>query len=167
MRRFFLACALGTLVLACHSTSDAKASEHPSVDRQPLEAKPARVTIVNTAGESVQVDVELALTNEQREQGLMNRPQLAAGKGMLFVFPQEKNQTFWMKNTLIALDMIFIRADHTILGITADAEPLTLTPRGVEGQSLYVLEVPGGYSAAHRLAAGDRVKMDNVPAAAH
>ena len=120
---------------------------------------------MNARGESVQVEVELALSDAQREQGLMDRSQLALGRGMLFVFPRESPQTFWMKNTLIPLDMIFIRADLTILGIVAEAEPLTLTPRGVPGPSLYVLEVPGGYASVQHWAKGDRVKFDGVPAA--
>ena len=68
----------------------------------------------------------------------MERRELAANHGMLFVFPREAPQQFWMKNTLIPLDMIFIRADGTIAGIVADAEPLTLTGRGVSAPSLYV-----------------------------
>ena len=122
------------------------------------------MTILNAAGDTVQIEVELAATPQAREIGLMNRASLATNHGMVFVFPRASPQQFWMKNTLIALDMIFIRADLTIAGIVADAEPLTLTGRGVDEPSLYVLEVVAGYAAAHHLAAGDRVKLENVPA---
>ena len=122
------------------------------------------MTILNAAGDTVQIEVELAATPQAREIGLMNRASLATNHGMVFVFPCASPQQFWMKNTLIALDMIFIRADLTIAGIVADAEPLTLTGRGVDEPSLYVLEFVAGYAAAHHLAAGDRVKLENVPA---
>ena len=145
------------LFLLCCHTSDAKPAN-------PKSAAPARVTLLNAAGDSTEVEVELAVTPHAREIGLMNRAGLTPNRGMIFVFPRASPQQFWMKNTLIALDMIFIRADLTIAGIVAEAEPLTLTGRGVNEPSLYVLEVVGGYAAAHHLATGDRVKLENVPA---
>lgn len=122
------------------------------------------MTLINAAGESSEIEVELAANAAEREHGLMDRAQMAPSHGMLFIFPRESAQTFWMKDTLIALDMVFIRADMTVLGIVSDAEPLTLSPRGVAGQSKYVLEVVGGYAEKHHWAAGTRVKFDNVSA---
>ncbi len=118
---------------------------------------------MNHAGDQVRVQVELAITPATRTTGLMNREQLADDHGMIFVFPRETAQTFWMKNTLISLDMIFIRSDMTVAGVVSRAEPLTLTARGVPTPSQYVLEVNAGYSEAHHIAAGDRVKFDNIP----
>jgi len=68
-----------------------------------------------------------------------------------------------MRNTLIPLDMIFIARDMTIAGIVENAEPRTETMRQVERPSLYVLEVNGGFSAAHKIAQGAKVQFDGVP----
>lgn len=92
---------------------------------------------------------EIADSPSERARGLMHRTELEERSGMLFVFPAEQQLSFWMKNTLIPLDMIFIRADRTILGVVHEAEPRSLTSRSVPGRSQFVLEVRGG--AADRL----------------
>ena len=101
--------------------------------------------------------VEIADTEAQREKGLMFRKNLPDGQGMLFDFKREQDVSFWMQNTYIPLDMIFIRGDGSILRIVENAEPLStrLIPSG--GPVLAVLEVIGG--TAHRLgiSPGDRV----------
>lgn len=78
---------------------------------------------------------------------------------MLFVFPREEQQSFWMKNTLIPLDMVFIRADRTILGVVVEAEPQTLSPRSVPGRSQYVLELRGGTAPRRGIEAGQTVRF--------
>jgi uncharacterized membrane protein (UPF0127 family) len=89
----------------------------------------------------------------------MYRSELADGHGMLFVFPEESDHRFWMKNTLIPLDMIFIGADGTIVGIHRDATPLSTAPVGVGRPSRYVLEVPGGWTGRTGVAPGQRVEL--------
>src|SRR6266550_3666852 len=84
---------------------------------------------------------------------------LAAGRGMLFVFPAEAPHEFWMKNTFIPLDMIFIAGDGHIAGIQANTTPLSTAPLGVDGPSRYVLEVPGGWAARRGVAPGDHVEL--------
>ena len=101
--------------------------------------------------------VEIADTEAQREKGLMFRKNLPAGQGMLFDFKREQDVSFWMQNTYIPLDMIFIRGDGSILRIVENAEPLStrLIPSG--GPVLAVLEVIGGTTRKLGIAAGDRV----------
>ena len=111
---------------------------------------------------AVTVSVEVARTPAVRERGLMFRREMAPNAGMIFVFPRSEHQVFWMHNTLIPLDMVFIRADRTVLGIVKNATPETDSSREVPGMSKWVLEVNGGYSERHHLAAGDRVEMFNV-----
>jgi uncharacterized membrane protein (UPF0127 family) len=94
----------------------------------------------------------------------MWREHLDADAGMLFVFDQPGEQTFWMKNTLIPLDMIFITADGRILGIVENAEPRTETSRKVEGRSLYVLEIAGGQSARRGIRPGQLIEFQSLPA---
>jgi len=111
----------------------------------------------------VDVTVEIVSTPEAVTRGLMYRTELPDGHGMLFVFREAKDQRFWMKNTLIPLDMIFIGADQVIVGIHPNAVPLSTATVGVGRPSRWVLEVPGGWSARRGVASGDRVEL---PAAA-
>jgi len=101
--------------------------------------------------------VEIADTDAQREKGLMFRKKLPEGQGMLFDFQREQDVSFWMQNTYIPLDMIFIRGDGTILRIAENTEPLStrLIPSG--GPVLAVLEVIGGTAHKLGIAPGDRV----------
>lgn len=113
--------------------------------------------IRNRAGQDWRIQVELARTPEEREKGLMWRWSLAPDHGMIFIFEAPSVHTFWMKNTRIPLDMIFISADRKIAGVVENAEPYTESPRKVDAPSQYVLEVSGGQAKAHGLAAGDQV----------
>ncbi|MEO5767259.1 MAG: DUF192 domain-containing protein, partial [Polyangia bacterium] len=84
--------------------------------------------------------------------------------GMLFVFDRDAPLTFWMKNTFIPLDMIFIGSDRKIVGIVANATPETETPRHVEGLSRYVLEISGGMSERWGVTAASTVEFRGMPA---
>jgi hypothetical protein len=101
--------------------------------------------------------VELALTPDEQAKGLMFRKSLPAGQGMLFDFKEERPLTFWMKNTYISLDMIFIRGDGRILRIAENTEPLSerLVPSG--GPARAVLEVISGTARKLGIAPGDQV----------
>ena len=110
----------------------------------------------------VRVQVELARTSEERARGLMFREQLDADAGMLFLYEEEGRLTFWMRNTLIPLDMIFISADHQVAGVVENAEPQTDTVRQVDQPSQFVLEVNGGFAAAHGITAGTPVEFRNI-----
>jgi uncharacterized membrane protein (UPF0127 family) len=79
--------------------------------------------------------------------------------GMLFIFPDEQNQSFWMRNTLIPLDLIFINKEQRIVGIVQQAEPRTLSPRTVNRPSRYVLEVPGGWTDKVGIREGSDVQL--------
>ncbi len=75
---------------------------------------------------------------------------------MLFVFPDEAPRSFWMRNTLLPLDMIFLNAQGRILNIEHSAVPKTETLRTSKGAAQYVIELPGGTARAHNIRAGDR-----------
>jgi uncharacterized membrane protein (UPF0127 family) len=108
------------------------------------------------------VEVEVAATEDARTRGLMWRADLPPGKGMLFLFPEERVQSFWMRNTLISLDMIFISSQKRVVGIAEQAEPRTLTPRSVGVPSQFVLEVPGGWSQMVGVTRGSQVEFEGV-----
>ena len=120
-----------------------------------------KVTIESAKGE-VSFRVEVARTPEKREVGLMYRRELPSDHGMLFIFPAEKVNSFWMKNTPIPLDMIFISRERKIVGIVHETVPFSLDGRSVSLPSQYVLEINGGLSRRYGFNAGDVVKFDNV-----
>jgi uncharacterized membrane protein (UPF0127 family) len=122
-----------------------------------------KVTLSSAKGD-VSVNVEVVATEPKIEKGLMFRQHLPLDAGMLFMMGFEKDWNFWMRNTLIPLDMIFIAKDMTIAGVVENAEPLTEEPlRHVGKPSLYVLEVNGGWTKQHGVAAGAKVRFENMP----
>jgi uncharacterized membrane protein (UPF0127 family) len=132
---------------------------------EPARAPTPRVIVETAAGGHHAVRVELARTDEEHERGLMHRQALDEDAGMLFVFPDAAPRSFWMKNTLIPLDLLFIDEAGVVAGIVRDAEPLTLTPRtpGPDVAARWVLEVKGGWAARHGVAPGARVRFEDVP----
>ena len=140
------------------------ASPTAQTGSNPQPPKPAmpKVHLSTPQGEVV-VEVEIVSTPAQIERGLMYREHLPPDQGMLFLMTDEKNWPFWMHNTLIPLDLIYIAHDKTIVGIIENAEPRTDTLRDVGKPSLFVLEVNGGFCAAHKIAAGAKVQFEGVP----
>jgi uncharacterized membrane protein (UPF0127 family) len=120
--------------------------------------------VLESGGKTHVVQVELADTPEKRERGLMFRKELADGQGMLFLFDEEGEHSFWMKDTLIPLDMIFVDSAGRVTGVLSRVRPLTLEPRN-GGTSRMVLEVPAGWAAAHGVRAGDRMRVEGIPPA--
>lgn len=119
------------------------------------------VYLASPSGE-LAVAVEVVSKPAQLQRGLMYREHLPPDNGMLFLMPEEDDHAFFMRNTLIPLDMIFIARDFTIAGIVQNAEPKTETLRRVEKPSLYVLEVNGGWTAAKHVVAGTKVRFQGV-----
>ena len=93
------------------------------------------------------IEAEVAADAQSRAQGLMHRKSMGANQGMLFVFPFAERHCMWMRNTLIPLDMIFIRADGTIDRIAENRPPQDDTPTTSGGIVSAVLELPGGTAA--------------------
>jgi uncharacterized protein len=122
-----------------------------------------RVVIQTRAGKDVAFEVEIADTPAKREMGFQYRRELADDHGMIFVFPSESVLTFWMKNTPIPLDMIFIGGDLKIVGIVREAVPFTLSARSVDAPSRYVLEIKGGLAKQRGIEVGDRLRFEGVP----
>ena len=143
---FFLPLALLTLV-AC-----SRAASGP-------------VVTVHTASGDAVVAVELALTREAQERGLMYRTELAESAGMLFVFDREQERTFWMSSTPISLDIIYIRSDATIVSIASRTTPYSEKTIPSRGPARYVLEVPGGWAERHGAKPGDRLTLPELAGA--
>lgn len=109
------------------------------------------------------VGVEIASTPEAIQHGLMFRHYLHPDAGMLFLMGRRDVWSFYMRNTLIPLDMIYIDDDMTIVGVVHSAEPCTETYRSVGKPSSYVLEVNGGWVSARGVDAGASVQFVGVP----
>jgi len=118
-----------------------------------------RVSIIAKEGREITFQVEIADTPTKREMGLQYRRELAPDHGMVFLFPMEERQSFWMKNTPIPLDMIFISAERKIVGIVENTVPFSLDGRSVSGTSQFVLEINGGLSRRYGFKAGDSVRF--------
>jgi uncharacterized membrane protein (UPF0127 family) len=119
--------------------------------------------VVQAGGRPVPFRVEVAVTPAEHARGLMYRSHLDTDAGMLFVFEEPAVQRFWMKNTLIPLDMIFISSDLHIAGVVENAAPETETERMVPFRSQYVLEIGGGLASRLGIRAGEPVELRGVP----
>lgn len=113
-------------------------------------------------GGAHRLTVEVADTTPLRTRGLMWRTDLPEGTGMLFIFPSEVVQSFWMRNTLIPLDLMFIDRKLRVVGVVQWAEPRTITSRTVGKPSLYVLEVPGGWTSRNGVRTGSTIELEGA-----
>jgi len=114
--------------------------------------------VVVASGRDIKFEIELATNDTERARGLMFRKQLGPYEGMLFDFYKEMPVSFWMKNTLIPLDMVFIAADGTVRHVHANAVPLSTDTVPSRFPVRAVLEINGGSAALLGIKPGDKVK---------
>jgi uncharacterized membrane protein (UPF0127 family) len=150
------------LALACaqRNGAPAPATTTTTASLSPA-ASEARIILPDRSA----VIVEVASDDATREQGLMYRDHMADDRGMIFLFPQAGEYPFWMKNTLIPLDMIWMDADHRIVHIAHDvppckADPCPSYPPNAKASS--VLELAAGVAAKHHLADGNVLKFEGM-----
>ena len=122
-----------------------------------------KATIVTTESQHV-FTVELAVTSKARQQGLMHRRELPRNVGMLFIFPSLGPQSFWMKDTLIPLDILFLEANGRVVHVHHDAQPRSLMPIAPKVTALAVLEINGGLSRELGIKPGDFVHHPSLRA---
>lgn len=106
------------------------------------------------------IDIEAADNDDELEQGLMFRKTMDEGKGMLFIFSEEEVQSFWMKNTLISLDLFFVNSQKEIIKVTKKTTPLSETPVECEIPVLYVVEVNAGFADRYNIKEGDKINFE-------
>ena len=140
----------------------------PAPAPPPAETAGSQPSTANSSGPRVifpdnfVVSVEIAADEEMRAQGLMYRDHIDPGKGMLFVFPQDGVTSFWMKNTRIPLDMIWIDSNRKIAGMRENVPPCHVENCPSYGPGVvarYVLEVGAGEAAKHGLKVGDPLQF--------
>lgn len=105
------------------------------------------------------IDVELAENDDERSQGLMYRRSMDDSKGMLFIFEQEEPQSFWMKNTVIPLDIIYVNSKMEIVKIFKNTVPFSEKSLPSEKPATYVVEVIGGYTDKNGIKEGDLISF--------
>ncbi len=136
------------------------ASNAVELGQSPAGLEQAPLTITS-GGREHRFTVEVAGTAEQQAMGLMYRNKLAPDRGMIFPFDPPRDASFWMRNTLIPLDMIFVRADGTIANIAENTVPYSEEPVLSAGPVAAVLEIAGGRSAELGIKPGDKVKWSS------
>ncbi|MCX7026061.1 MAG: DUF192 domain-containing protein [Spirochaetes bacterium] len=147
--------ALAALLLFCFSCSRGSSAQ--------ITDKPnAQLKTVTLKSGSVQVQVEVARTEIERNRGLMFRKDLKAGKGMLFDFAADQRVSFWMKNTSIPLSVAYLGSDGSILQIL-DLRPFSEEPRPSERSVRYALEVPQSWFTQVGLKEGDKFDIPKLP----
>ncbi|MFN3389345.1 MAG: DUF192 domain-containing protein [Allosphingosinicella sp.] len=157
MPRFFVAAALAVACAACQAAPAQQNSAPPAAAVEPeAEAETATHPVsglelapleIRSGSKVHRFTVEIARTEREQAYGLMNRTKLGPNEGMLFPFPSPRPASFWMKNTLIPLDMIFVRADGSIARIAARTVPHSLEGVAVGEPVAAVLEIAGGRAA--------------------
>lgn len=137
----------------------------PNKDRvpPPLPMERGVVVVTGTDGVAHRFAVEVADSDAERQRGLMYRETLSDDAGMLFIFEAQRPLSFWMKNTWIPLDMVFIDEDLVVKGVVENAEPLTLSGRAIDAPTRHVLEVNGGLTRKLGIGAGAKVTFEGVP----
>jgi uncharacterized membrane protein (UPF0127 family) len=154
------------LLAACQPDPQAAATTNaspPAPSVSAVSGLPLVPLEIRSGGRTHRFTVEVARTQDEQAYGLMNRAQLGPNEGMIFPFSPARPASFWMKNTIIPLDMLFIRANGSVARIVANAEPLSLKPVGVSEPVVGVLEIPGGRAAELGLDESARVTWPGGP----
>jgi uncharacterized protein len=154
MRRLSPLFACATLVAACASTPVRTPATFPTLEQ-------ARVQVTTSTGVH-EFGVWIAADDESRQRGLMYVRELPPDQGMLFVFERPQALAFWMKDTYLSLDVIFIDPAGRVLNIAAYARPHALDPIRSEGDAIAVLEVLAGTARAIGLRPGDRLNLPTL-----
>jgi uncharacterized membrane protein (UPF0127 family) len=152
--------ALAVVLVACSLRPDAGAKAAPAVSHvvHPASGLAIIPLTVHHDKHVLRFRVEAARSASEQERGLMFRTQMGANEGMIFPFIPARPAAFWMKNTVIPLDIVFIGPDGRILNIAANATPYSLAPIPSAGVTAGVLELNGGRAAQLGIVPGDKVE---------
>jgi len=127
-------------------------------DTEYMFKKEGELTFTDTLGnKKVKLDIEIADTDFDRQLGLMFRKQMNENNGILFIFSLEELQSFWMRNTFISLDLIFVNTAKKIVTIHSNTATLSDQSYPSSAPALYVIEVNAGYTQAHNIHEGDKI----------
>jgi len=137
--------------------------------KEPVFVKEGELSFRNPDGKKVihRIDIELAESGEERQQGLMYRKSMQDGQGMLFVFETEEPQAFWMHNTYIPLDIIYVNSKFQVVSIQKNCKILNDTPLPSGAPAQYVVEINGGLSDKLGIKTGSVIEWSNLLTGQH
>lgn len=134
-----------------------RASSEPSFQKH------GTLTFLNQENDPlIKIDIEIADDELEQARGLMWRTQMESTQGMLFIMDKLEEQSFWMLNTYIPLDIIFADANQQIVKIRANTQPKSLDQITSEFPALYVIEVVAGFCKQHNISEGDRFEFTQL-----
>lgn len=158
MTRLFVLLIPALFLLACGGGEPDEPSQTTSAEETIPFDREGELTFMNAADLETKIAIEIADTDSARTRGLMQRTSLPDQSGMLFIFPDEQPRSFWMSNTPLPLDLIFVSSDSQVVHIAKYARPFSSEQILSGGEAAqYVVEVPAGFADLHGLAPGDRV----------
>ncbi len=135
----------------------------PKDPEKPAPLRTGKVTFAGQGGgQEIVLTVEIAEKDHDRQRGLMYRPKMADDHGMIFWFEEKDDHAFWMHNTCIPLDMLYLDDDGLVVGIEENTPTMSDETFDVGCASRYVLEVNAGWTRAHGVLAGQRVKIEGI-----
>ena len=146
--------------LACGRSGDSSSAdaETDTTETIPFTTE-GRLAVIQDGDSTVTIDIEIADTDSARQRGMMQREGFPNDRsGMLFIFDEEQPRSFWMSNTPVALDIIFVSADSQIVNIAKYTTPFSNERYRSGDPAQYVLETPAGFADSHGLLEGDRLR---------
>ncbi len=150
-------------IVGCEHSNKPKAN--PSIppkfsETEPMFKKDGRLSFISFDNDTIStIEIEIANTEIKREKGLMHRKAMNQSNGMLFIFDKEERQSFWMKNTHIALDLVFVNAEKEIVHIAPNNAPYSLKQIHSFEYALYVVEVNSGYCNKNGINTGCKISF--------
>ncbi len=138
-------------------------SGNPKTDEEYVFKKQGELTFLNPDGQPItKINIQIANTEFDRQLGLMFRKSMEENQGMLFIFPEARVQSFWMRNTLISLDMIFIDVNKKIITIHKNTKVMSDQSYASTGPAKYVLEVDAGFADKNNIKVGDTIEWTSI-----
>ena len=161
MKKTLISAAIVASLFSLYNCKDGTNSESKSITKEITFTKEGELSILKAETDSIiaKLDIEIADDEYSTQTGLMYRNSMAENQGMLFVFNDLRQRSFYMKNTEIPLDIIYLNAEKEIVNIQKNAKPFDETSLPSETVSQYVLEINAGFSDTWKLEKGDRVQF--------
>lgn len=161
--RPLIACILLALfgAASCSNGPEEQKRKKATPSYEPQFKKEGTLAFLNAEKDTMRplLDIELAITDEEVQYGMMYRRSIPKNTGMLFIREREEQQSFWMRNTYVPLDIIYIASDSSIVSMVENAIPLSDIGLPSKGPAQYVLEVAGGFCTQHSIEEGHFVRF--------
>ncbi len=158
IKRKKIGLAFAVIAIALFIIFMPKKTENSTAVNSPVFTKQGELTLTDDKGNSIiSIDIEIADNDSRREIGLMGRAEMAERQGMLFVFEEEHYESFWMRNTILPLDMVFIDKQGRIITIHKNTKPFSDENYSSTGLTLFVLEVNAGFTDKYGIKVGDMI----------